>query len=180
MVQSTIMGDAAAGIDWEKRERDRVESAWHLDRAFGVMIDGWVAGYQSRQCSLLTMCRGIVGAAEAIPPESAPIGGRDRLIGYALRQALTKVPTREGRDGGRPEAFKRMASGLVAAIARVEGLTTTRTKRRVDQSQPSAFDRAAKIINSAGFTGKNRVTPRNVEDWYNEFPEDHAPPTANP
>lgn len=164
-VATTLGGASSDDVDAFSAAQKQREEA--LSRAKLIAIDGWLAGYQAGSVSFESMCRGVVAATRVLPDDMGLvglIGGRERLIGHAVRIALESPPKKAGRANGWPRLFKEMAARLVDAVHKREGLV--RKPTRHEPRTGSAYARVVELFSAAGVQG---ITERNIEDWRNEY-----------
>lgn len=155
---------AVSAKEAKEREQRETELRERLDRAYVVVLDGWVAAYQSGHVPFRQMIEGVRAGLAVLPDDVWRIlpGGVERVMGHVVLRALDG-PDPQRKKRGRwpwPQAFKNAAGEIVAAVAAREGLTVSRASRKGDGK--TAFERAAEIFTEAGVRG---VTANTVEEW---------------
>lgn len=153
----------------EAWRREREVNAAQLARAKAVIFEVFVPAYHQGEITLENLLRGVLAAADVIPIMGALDGlpgGRDKLIGSAVKLALAKEPMKKARANAKPEAFKVWAAKLVPLVREREKLPINRATHRGDRSCLTAYQKVATVFHAAGV---REVTERNVEDWYHDY-----------
>lgn len=162
----TALGGKMTHEDQEQFDSEQTLRRQALDRARVVILDGWTAAYQAGVVPFDSMCRGVVAAAAVLPDDMGMvglIGGRDRLIGYAIRTAVENPPTGKGRRNSWPPLFKEMAANLVRIVHEREGCALKPSRH--EPLGKSAYARVVELFSSAGVG----VGERSIEEWCSEY-----------